>query len=251
MTTIDILAGFILFLLAVIALIVHTVQLSKKPPKTSLREIGVFPRLQRAIGFSVEEGSRVHVSIGRSSLTNPTNASALVGLTTLEHITRQSINSDRPPISTSGDGALSILSQDVQCAGTRKAGAPELYDHSRAWMTGPTPFSYLAGLMPVVGEKNTRTHLLIGNYGPEMTIAASTAQDNGAYVLAASDSLPTQAALYAAVDDVLIGEELFAAPAYLEMGAAYRASLAVQDLLRWVLIALLLAGAVLNLTGLL
>jgi hypothetical protein len=48
---------------------------------------------------------------------------------------------------------------------------------------------------------------------------------------------------------VTIGEELFAIPAYMQAGPAYAASLRVQDLLRWVLIILLLGGAVLKILG--
>ena len=47
----------------------------------------------------------------------------------------------------------------------------------------------------------------------------------------------------------LIGEELFAVPAYLQAGPFHVASLQVQDILRWVVIALILGGVVLKLVG--
>ena len=51
-----------------------------------LRPIRAMQRLRRAIGLAVEDGSRLHVSIGGSSIISPTNASALVGLSTLERV---------------------------------------------------------------------------------------------------------------------------------------------------------------------
>jgi hypothetical protein len=47
----------------------------------------------------------------------------------------------------------------------------------------------------------------------------------------------------------LIGEELFAAGAYVGAGVAHDASLNVQDILRWLIIAAILAGSLLKLAG--
>jgi hypothetical protein len=47
----------------------------------------------------------------------------------------------------------------------------------------------------------------------------------------------------------LIGEELFAAGAYVGAGAAHEASLIVQDILRWLVIVAILIGSLLKLVG--
>ena len=78
-----------------------------------LRPMPGFQRLRRAIGLSVEQGNRLHVSLGKASLVNPTSASSLAALAALDRIARMNSLSDRPPIATSGDGALAILSQDT------------------------------------------------------------------------------------------------------------------------------------------
>jgi hypothetical protein len=44
----------------------------------------------------------------------------------------------------------------------------------------------------------------------------------------------------------LIGEELYAASAYLKAGPAHYATLSAQDVLRWVLVAAILVGAILK-----
>ena len=49
--------------------------------------------------------------------------------------------------------------------------------------------------------------------------------------------------------DPLIGEELFAAGAYVGAGASHEASLAVQDVLRWLFIIAILIGSLLKLVG--
>ena len=81
-----------------------------------LRSFPAFKRLRKELGTAVEKGARVHVSLGKSGLIQSTNTSALIGLTTLEQVSLYSSNSDRPPVATSGDGGLAILSQDTERA---------------------------------------------------------------------------------------------------------------------------------------
>jgi len=52
--------------------------------------------------------------------------------------------------------------------------------------------------------------------------------------------------LFAAAQEPLIGEELYAAGAYLKSGPIHIASLRAQDVLRWVLIFAILLGAILK-----
>jgi hypothetical protein len=73
-------------------------------------------------------------------------------------------------------------------------------------------------------------------------------RSNSPAVAAAIDPA-AQSVIYASVDDPLIGEELFAAGAYSNAGTAHQASLQVQDILRWAIILVLLAGSALKLIG--
>jgi len=84
-----------------------------------------------------------------------------------------------------------------------------------------------------------------------VVLLTETADNLEAYTFAASDSLPAQAALFASAQDPLIGEELYAVPAYLDHKPLHQASLHVQDILRWAVIFTLIAGALLKLLGVL
>ncbi len=218
---------------------------------SSLRVIQAFERLHKAVGHAIEQGSRLHISLGKSSLLEPTNPSALVGLTALKQVSSLSHASDRPPFATSGNGGLTILSQDTERAVFRTSGALEFYNPDRGRLTGPTPFSYIVGAMPLVDSENITAHILVGNFGPEVIFLTESAETESAFTFAASDSLPAQAALYASASEPLIGEELFAIPAYLESGHIYKASLQTQDILRWAVIAVMLGGALLKLVSIL
>ncbi|HEY9090011.1 MAG TPA: DUF6754 domain-containing protein [Anaerolineaceae bacterium] len=242
--------GFGLVLAA--AILMFLFSLPPRPGKRSnfaLRPIAGLSRLRRALGLAVENGTRLHVSLGKSNGVGPTNAASLVGLSTLERIAQISSVSDRPPVASSGDGALSILSQDTLKAAYRAVNAAELYDPTRGRLTGVTPFSYVAGTLPIERNEQVSANVLVGTLGPEAALLAEASQRERAFTLAATDSLPGQAVLYAAAEEPLIGEELYAVPAYLQAGAFHRASLRAQDFLRWVIVGLIGIGAILALLG--
>jgi len=213
------------------------------------RPIVGFQRLRRAIGLAVEDGKRLHVTLGEASVLSSNSASALVGLSTLERIAQLSIISDRPPMATSGDGSLSILSQDTLRAAYRKGNAMEQYDPKRGLLTGPTPFSYVAGAIPIIHDESISANILVGSFGAEVALLTDAIERENAFSMAASDSLIAQAALYATASEPLIGEELFAIPAYLQASSFHTASLKAQDILRWLVIAAILAGSALKLIG--
>ncbi len=216
----------------------------RNQPVRALRSISAFQHLRRALGLAVEDGKRLHVSLGQANILNSNGASALVGLSTLERVAQLSSLGDRPPVATSGDGTLAILSQDTLRSTYRRIGAFEMYNPDRGRLAGPTPFAYIAGTLPVISREQVSANLLIGNFGPEGALLCERAEQQSAFTLAASDALPAQAALYASAQEPLIGEELFAVPAYLQGTPVYQVSLHVQDILRWVVVGVLVIGAI-------
>ena len=213
------------------------------------RPIPAFTRLQRLIGLSVEEGTRLHVSLGRSGLLTSRGGASLAGLATLRALTERTAVGDRPPVATTGDPALALLTQDTLKAGYQAAAAEDLYVPTTARLSGLTPFSYAAGAMPVMREENVSANLLIGGFGPEAALLTDAALRVGVPTIGATDDLAAQSILYAAAQEPLIGEELFAAGAYLAADPAHAASLTLQDILRWLLVLFLLGGAALKLLG--
>lgn len=242
-------ASFVLVLLSAGLLVGLTLRKRKLPP--TFREISAFTRLNQAIGLAIEDGTRLHLSLGRTSLINPRSASSFAALGMLRRVAELASVSDKPPIATSGDAALTILSQDTLHAAHQVAGADEQYQHTAGRLTGLTPFSFAAGALPVMRDEIVSGNILLGSFGIEAALLADTAERENSFILAGTDSLPAQAILYASVQDPLIGEEIYAAGAYVQAGPAHTASLQIQDILRWLVIVLILGGAVLKLVGIL
>ena len=238
------LVGFgIIFLSA--ALMGALAALRRKSP-LAFREIHAFTRMRQAIGRVVEDGTRLHVSLGRGALITPQSASAFAGLTLLQRLAELTSAGDQPPIATSGDAALAILSQDTLKTASQ-ASAQGVYDPSAGRLTGLTPFSYAAGAIPAIHDENISTNVFMGNFGVEAALLVEAAERANTFTLAASDDLAAQAVLYASVQEPLIGEELYAAGAYMDAGPLHTASLRVQDILRWLIIIVILVGALVQL----
>lgn len=221
----------------------------KFPP--TFRNLSGVNRIRHAIGLAVEDGTRLHVSLGSGSLIDPSNPSGLVGLSTLNRFGQLTSTSDLPPLCTSGNGGFHLLSQDVLSQNAVETNTRDMLDPNLAQMSGTTPFSYAVGVMDAVDGSGTSASVMIGNFGPEAGLICEGTKNIHAYSLASSDSIIGQSVFLALSDDTLIGEELYALPAYLGYHAVHQASLRVQDSARLVIVLLLVAGAAMKLAGLL
>jgi hypothetical protein len=216
-----------------------------------LREIPAFLRLKRAIGLAVESGQRLHISLGHGGLDGPRGAAGLVGLSVIQRVSRAASISDKPPIATSGEAALAILSQDVMHASYRAVNADNRYDPSLGQLTGLTPLSYTSGALPPIYDQQVSVNMLLGSFGSEVALLADAAERTGSLTIGGSDNLPAQAVLFASMKEPLVGEELFAGGAYLQVNPMHASSLIAQDVLRWVLIIFIILGAAMKLVGVL
>ncbi len=214
--------------------------------QASWREIPVISGLKRQIGLSVEDGRQMHFSIGRANLLTPESMASLAALSAFEEVMHSAAHADRPPVVTSGDGALSILSQGAifSVSGSNTA-------FLQGQLAGLTPFSYTVGALHEVRNTEAAANVLIGHFGLEIAMLTEAAERAGTFVMAGSDDLAAQAVAYAASDEPLIGEELFVISAYLGDSPVHRASVKVQDIYRWALVGILLTGAILSLAGIL
>ncbi len=240
---------FALGILLLAAILFAALTLWRRRSPAAFRVIDAYERLNRSVGLAVENGTRLHVSLGRGALLTARGGSALAALAMLRRLAERTSVSDRPPVVTAGDASLAILSQDTLQSGYRAAGAEDQYRFSTGRLTGLTPFSYAAGAVPMIHDENVTANIIIGDLGAESALLVEAADRQNTSLIAASDNLAAQSVFYAAAQDPLVGEELFAAGAYVGAGASHGASLNVQDILRWLIILAILIGAGLKILG--
>jgi hypothetical protein len=229
---------------AILLLVLSRLQRKSIP---RIRAIPAMTRLYRAIGLSVEDGTRLLIGLGNSSLLTGSAGAPLAGLGMLRHLTERTSISDRPPVAVAGEAPLALLAQDTLEAGYESAGAGEYYQPTTGRVVGLTPFSAATGTFPILRDENVSAAVFIGHFGVEAALLADAAERENVMVVGSSDDLAAQAVWFASATETLLGEELFAAGAYLGANPSQTASLTLQDILRWVIILALLVGAGLKL----
>lgn len=236
-------------ILGVSAFLLLIITVWKRRSPSVVRELPALVRLYRAIGLSVEDGTRLHISLGNGGLLNARGGSALAGLAALRLISERTSVSDQPPVASAGDPTLGLLTQDTLQAGYQAAGVEELYVPTSGRVTGFGPFGFAAGAMPITSNENISANILLGHFGAEVGLLTEASERENVTVIGASDDLAGQSILFASSQDSLIGEELFASGAYIGAGPSHMASLTVQDILRWIIVLVLFAGAFLKFAG--
>jgi hypothetical protein len=237
-----------LVLLTALLFLLFSIQY-KPPFQVAFRSIPAIARLRQAVFAAVENGSRVHLSLGKASIVHSNAASALVGLNTLTSLIRLTSYCDRPPLATSGESTLSILGRDTLRAAYRSINLSDSFDPYRSRLAGLSSFSYSAGLLPVIFDERASAHILCGSFNSDVSLALEMMGKEKAFILAASDSLPAQAVMFASTPDALVGEELFTLPAALNPERFQVSSLMTQDTLRWLIIVFMILGAILKISG--
>ena len=248
MSNLDQIIGFSIVVFFVILMVVFSSKAVRSRYPASFRKIEPINRLKRAIGMAVEDGSRLHVSLGSAQLTDPSSTSALVGLSALHRIGQLTSTSDLPPICTTGSGSLLILSQDALKTISVETNARAFFDPNHASMAGATPFSYAVGTMESINNIGVNGNVFIGNFGTEAGLLCETL-DKARVSVTGSDSITAQSIFYAATQDTLVGEELYAMPAYLAASPAHQASLRVEDIFRIVVGIGMIFGSLLKVVG--
>lgn len=237
------LIGLMVIVLTTAFMLVFAMQ--NRRSRLPLRRIGAMEHLARAVGMAVEDGRRIHVTFGRGNFFDSHAASAMANTALLKEIASRSTGSDRPPAVTAGDGTTTLLAVDTLDSIPSPGFTSERMDARRGRLSGVTPLSYAVGLLPALHQEQTSMLVAGGMLGAELRLILDSAEDESVNILTASDSITGQAVAFASPVDVLIGEEIFAAPAYLKAGSAYAASLLAEDALRWLLIVALIIGAAL------
>lgn len=242
MGSLDTIISFFVFLFSAGMLLIFTLT-GKKKPRAGLRPLLAITQLKKILGSSVEQGKRVHITLGSVNLLNPNSAASLSALGASEKIVQHIASGDRSPIITSGDGALTLLSQDELSGTYRQANAMSQFNINQDQMVGVSPWTYAAGTLTPIRDKANSTNVLFGHFGPEAALILDAAERNDSFHVAGSDDLAGQAVMFTAAQESLLGEEVFAVAPYFQPGGVQRAGLKVQDILRWIIICVLVIAA--------
>lgn len=122
------------------------------------------------------------------------------------------------------------------------AGKGPQFDPQSVVYLSDEQFAFASGYMGLVHRERAAATFLFGVFAAESLILAEAGQQVGAMQIAGSVS-PEQTAFFVCTCDyTLIGEELFAASAYLDRDPVQVASVVTQDLIKAIFLAIIIVG---------
>ena len=200
--------------------------------------------LTKRVGEVAEVGRPVHVATGASEPgavgpTAPTLAALLIAQRLAETVTRRGGR----VIATTGDiVSLAAVRGTLRQEYRRSAFGTEYRGSNVQLVAHQTPVAYAAGVARRYASEPMDSGVVVGDYGAEALLIGVEGSDRRLPQLSGATTLSALPALTLSTDATLIGEELFAAEAYLAEGAAPKARLMSQDALRRVIVLLIILG---------
>jgi len=246
--TLENLIAFGFIILSAIALAYLTRAL-KAEQSISLRKLPAFETLQKLVAKTVADGSTVHLSPGRGGLEGSSNPATLAALSALDSIVRDASTGNNAPLVTTGAGTLYIASNDMLRGAADDAVVPGLNvsDSVQFLAAENSPLAFGAGVNQVLDAEHHGGSFISGKLGLELAYMTEAADRKRISQVLGSDDLEALAIATAASEDVLVGEELYAAAAYMTQEPSRLASLQLQDLVRIIVAIAVLVAAVVSL----
>jgi|YNPBryBLVA2012_1023415.scaffolds.fasta_scaffold00472_10 hypothetical protein len=233
----------LLMLVITVLLLVFLAARARRGRRPYVRPIPAFDALPTQLGLAAEQGASLHVALGSGGIGGERTITSLAGLQALEAIAKPAVLYGTPPVVTVGDATLLPLAQDVLRRACARAGIPERYQPTSVRFVAPSPVVYALGAADSLSHEPITGNLLAGAFAEEAVLLAAAGEKKGLTQEAATDQLRALGALYPTDATLAIGEELYAAGARLTARPEYLASLSTQDVLRFLLVALLILAA--------
>ncbi len=212
--------------LVICASVVFFIQWVKRGRQLFVRKIAGLEAIDEAIGRATEMGRPVVFVPG---IMDMDNVQTLAGLTLLGHVAKSIAEYDTKldvPVSRS---LVMTTGREVVKQAYLQAGRADAYNDDMVHYLTDEQFGYVAGVNGIIVREQPATCVYMGAFYAESLILAETGNSMGAIQIAGT-AMPAQLPFFvAACDYTLIGEELFAASAYLSGDAKQLGSLKGQD----------------------
>jgi hypothetical protein len=149
------------------------------------------------------------------------------------------------------DPIVMAVSQEVVKQGYTEAGRPDAYNPDDVALVASDQFSYAAAVSGRTVRERPAAIFFVGNFAAEALLLAETGASTGAVQIAGTDAYTQIPFFVTTCDYTLIGEELYAASAYLSREPRMLGSLRGQDVGKAFLMILLVVGSLLLTFGVL
>jgi hypothetical protein len=125
-----------------------------------------------------------------------------------------------------------------------EVGKPDSYRDEDIRFLTVDQFGFAAGVVGIINRERVSSMLLIGGFWAESLIFAEAGNNAGCIQVAGTDQIAQIPFFICACDYCLIGEEIYAASAYLTQDKIRIATLVAQDWGKRVVVVIILAGVI-------
>lgn len=232
--------GFLGILLFVCGAVVVCTELARRGKPIYVRPIAGLQALEEAVGRSTEMGRPVLFVPG---IVDINEIETVAGLTVLSTVARTAAEYDTQLEVPTSRTLVMTAAREIAEAAALAAGRPEAYAEDHIYYVTDEQFGYVAYVCGWMQREKPAACFYLGKFFAESLLLAETGNSIGAIQVAGTAEASQMPFFVAACDYTLIGEELFAASAYLSGEPHQLGILRGQDLGKILAAALLLIGS--------
>ena len=228
------------------AAIVWNIYDARSGKEVFVRRIPGLEAVDEAIGRATEMGRSILYVLGLGGVEG---AATIAGMTILGQVARRTADYETPLRVPCNDPIVLNVVREMVKTAYLDEGRPDAYNEDNVFFLTESQFAYAAGVDGMIIREKPAAIFLQGTFYAESLILAETGNSVGAIQIAGTTSEAQLPFFIAACDYTLIGEELFAATAYLSKDPMFLGSIRGQDWGKVLIFAVLVLGVVLELFG--
>lgn len=233
-------ANNLLLTIVLCAFVLLALRAAQRHPNLYIRKIAGLEAIDEAVGRATEMGKPILYSTGYH---DADNVSTLASINILAHVANKVAQYDsRLIVPCKWSVAMAVCQETVREA-YAGAGRPEAFHEHDVYYVAGEQFSYTAAVDGIMVRERPAANFLLGTFAAEALILAETGASTGAIQIAGTDSSFQIPFFVVCCDYCLIGEELYAASAYLSRDRRLLGTLRGQDLGKLLLGAAILLGS--------
>ncbi len=227
-------------------LILWCIRHAKRVPGLFIRKIKGLDAIDDALGRATEMGKPALFVHG---LNDMDSISTIAAINILGRIALRVAEYDTPlKVSNIYPIVLSV-SQEVVKEAYLEAGRPDAYVDDNVFLAASEQFPYVVALSGIMTREKPAANFFVGYFYAESLILSETGAATGAIQIAATDAFTQLPFFITTCDYTLMGEELYAASAYLSREPLLLGSLRAQDIAKGILIGVIIFGVLLATCG--
>ncbi|WP_437192592.1 DUF6754 domain-containing protein [Planctomicrobium sp. SH527] len=215
------------------------IALAKSGMKLKIRKIAGLDAIEEAVGRATEMGRACLFVPGVQDMNE---MQTIAGLTLLGRVAERAAEFDCHLDTPTSKALVMTAARETVSNAFLAAGRPEAYQEDTIYYVTDDQFAYVSHITGKMVREKPAACFYLGSFYAESLILAETGNSIGAIQIAGT-AQPAQLPFFvAACDYTLIGEEFFAASAYLSNDPNQLGSLKGQDFAKIIVVAIIVVG---------